>query len=205
MAIIMNHVKSIKYQDIMKKTIELFIRHGIKRVTVEQICKTSGVSKMTFYKYFRNKTELIQRIITEMKNEAYIHFHNIMTQDIPFHEKAKWRIKYKLEKIREYGDLFLYELREIPELQPFLLEMNREDINEILEFVKRGQEEGTIHEHIKPEFYQFLLEKLSLMMEDEKLKGIFSDTGQRFEELINVLFYGVFKKQGGPIHKKRSN
>jgi AcrR family transcriptional regulator len=201
----MNHEKSTKYQNIMQKAKELFIRHGIKRVTVDEICKTSDVSKMTFYKFFRNKTELIKRIITEMKNEAYAHFDSIMSKDIPFHEKAKWRIKYKLEKIREYGDLFLYELREIPDLQPFLIEMNKEDINEILEFVKRGQEEGAIHENIKPEFYQFLLEQLGFMMEDERLKEIFPDTGQRFEELINVLFYGVFKKQGGIIHKKRSN
>ena len=44
-----------KYQDILKTAHDLFWKFGIRRVTIEEICREANVSKMTFYKYFRNK------------------------------------------------------------------------------------------------------------------------------------------------------
>ena len=40
----------------------LFIKHGMRRVTVEEICRQAGVSKPTFYKYFQNKAALARAI-----------------------------------------------------------------------------------------------------------------------------------------------
>ena len=47
-----------KYDDIMSTGKDLFWKYGIRRVTVEEICEKSNVSKMTFYKYFPNKETL---------------------------------------------------------------------------------------------------------------------------------------------------
>ena len=52
-----NNISSKKYQDIKKKGKELFWKYGTKRVTVEEICREAGVSKMTYYKFFKNKNE----------------------------------------------------------------------------------------------------------------------------------------------------
>ncbi len=41
----------------------LFWKFGFTKVTVEEICQSAGVSKMTFYRYFENKTELAKRIL----------------------------------------------------------------------------------------------------------------------------------------------
>ena len=191
----MTHAKPNKYQNIMQKAKELFIRHGIRRVTVEEICKKSGVSKMTYYKFFRNKIELVKQILIEMMDEGFKFTDSVMAQDIPFQEKARQNIRYKIDLIREYGDYFFQELMEIPELQSFLVEMNRVNINKILEIFKQGQREKAIRENIKPEFYQFLLEQLQLLSENDKLKAIFPDMGERVEELISILFYGIFKRE----------
>ena len=51
-----NHNKKI--QQLVTTAQELFMRHGIRRVTVEEICSEANISKMTFYKYFKNKIEL---------------------------------------------------------------------------------------------------------------------------------------------------
>ena len=47
-----------KYLDIFKTAKDLFWKYGIKRVSIEEICKEAKVSKMTFYKFFPNKIEL---------------------------------------------------------------------------------------------------------------------------------------------------
>ncbi len=68
----MKFVDNPKYNQIIETASELFVRFGIKRVTVEEICKTSGVSKMTFYKFFRNKNEVVEKILDEMIGHARI-------------------------------------------------------------------------------------------------------------------------------------
>ena len=59
-------IVSKKYKDIMSTGKDLFWKYGMKRVTVEEICKEANVSKMTFYKYFGNKYELALAIIKSM-------------------------------------------------------------------------------------------------------------------------------------------
>lgn len=49
--------QNIKQQFILSAGKELFWKHGVKRVTVEEICVQASVSKMTFYKFFMNKRE----------------------------------------------------------------------------------------------------------------------------------------------------
>ena len=45
-------IKSAKSKLIVETATDLFMRYGVKRVTVEEICQTAKISKMTFYKYF---------------------------------------------------------------------------------------------------------------------------------------------------------
>ncbi|MBN2040909.1 MAG: TetR/AcrR family transcriptional regulator [Spirochaetes bacterium] len=188
-----NNIKSIKYRQIIETGTKLFIRHGIKRITVEEICEEAGVSKMTFYKFFANKLELVKQIVTGMMDEGFKFVDNIMAQDIPYEEKVRQNIKHKIEGIRKYGDLFFEEFLRIPELQPYIAEMNSNAVKKIIEIFNTGKAEGAIREDITPEFYQYLLGHLSIMGNDDNLKKVFPDMGHRIETLIDVLFHGVFK------------
>ena len=49
---------SSKSLDILNTARQLFWKHGIRRVSVEEVCREAGVSKMTFYRSFPNKIEL---------------------------------------------------------------------------------------------------------------------------------------------------
>ncbi len=183
-----------KYQQIIKTATDLFILHGIKRVTIEEICKSANVSKMTFYKFFRNKIELLKQVYIAATDEGYRVSDNIMAQDIPYEERLKQLIKYKIEIIRKWGGQFVDDLLEIPELQPFIQEMIRRNLNKTLEIFNQGRKEGAIQENITPDFFQFLIDHMVIMRDNEKLKNIFPDISQRIEVLINSLFYGVLKQ-----------
>ena len=51
-----------KEQDILIAGKKLFFKYGLKKVTIEEICAEANVSKMTFYKYFPNKTALVKKV-----------------------------------------------------------------------------------------------------------------------------------------------
>ena len=180
-----NNVSSPKYQQIIETGTKLFIRHGIKRVTVEEICEESGVSKMTYYKFFKNKLELVIQIVNDMMDEGFKFTDNVMSQDIPYEEKVRQNIKYKIEGIRKYGDLFFEDFLRIPELQSYITEMRTSAVKKILEIFNIGKAEGAI------------LGYINIMGDDDNLKKIFPDMGERVEILIDVLFHGVLKNKSG--------
>ena len=51
---------------ILEKSNELFLNLGFKSVTMDEIAASLGVSKKTIYKYFKNKTELIDTVTHRM-------------------------------------------------------------------------------------------------------------------------------------------
>ena len=47
---------------------ELFLGLGFKSVTMDDIANKLGVSKKTIYKYFKNKTELVDAVTNHIFN-----------------------------------------------------------------------------------------------------------------------------------------
>ena len=53
-------------EKILEKSKELFLNLGFKSVTMDEIANSLGVSKKTIYKYFKNKTELVDAVTLYM-------------------------------------------------------------------------------------------------------------------------------------------
>ena len=54
---------SVKHKKLIQTGKALFFKYGIKKVSVAEICKEAGVSKMTFYKHYANKGELAKEFL----------------------------------------------------------------------------------------------------------------------------------------------
>ncbi len=194
----MNDRSNKKYHQLVVTAKELFTRHGIKRVSIDEICKVSNVSKMTFYKYFENKIELVKEVLEQDFTEGFKSIDAIMAQKSPFHEKMVQIMKYKIEKAKEYGDLFLSEVNTLPELIAFLDKMNMEKRRYTMDVFTEGQKEGAIRKDIRPEFYQYLLRQLNVMAQEEQLISIFPTLDERIKELIKLVLYGILDKENEP-------
>lgn len=48
---------------ILKNTGVLYLRYGIKNLTMDNVAQELGISKKTLYQYFKNKADLIARVI----------------------------------------------------------------------------------------------------------------------------------------------
>ena len=76
-----------KFQDIVATAKTLFWKYGIKRVTIEELCKEASVSKMTFYRFFKNKEALAEYLLVNVMNEWHAQYRAIMKQKSPFSSK----------------------------------------------------------------------------------------------------------------------
>jgi AcrR family transcriptional regulator len=56
---------------LVEAALQLFYQEGINRVGVEQIIKTAGVARMTFYRHFPSKTDLIEAVLQERSEQLW--------------------------------------------------------------------------------------------------------------------------------------
>ena len=110
--------QSPKFKQIVKTAQELFYKYGIKRISVEEICSTALVSKMTFYKYFPNKIELAKHIFSELLEENEKKYDNIMAKKCSFTEKVDQIVNLKLDSMNSMSnDLIKEVLTANPEIE----------------------------------------------------------------------------------------
>ncbi len=67
-------------EKILKKSLELFFRLGIKRVTMDEIAKELGMSKKTIYQFYKEKDDIVNQLCElemckheQELNEVYKH------------------------------------------------------------------------------------------------------------------------------------
>ncbi len=57
-------MKSIILEKILRSSLELFVKKGIREISVHDIVKSANISTRTFYRYFKSKEMVIDYIIT---------------------------------------------------------------------------------------------------------------------------------------------
>ena len=193
----MNISDNQKYNQIITTSKELFWKYGIKRVTIEEICREAGVSKMTFYKHLKNKDELVKHIIDNILEKAMMKYREIMEQDIPFTEKTRQTISLKMELTEEMSPEFFedYFLHADPELSGYLNNKMAESIRMIMKDYIRAQQRGEIRGDIRPEFILYFLNHMTEMAKDEQLLALYNNPGDLVRELINFFFYGIIERK----------
>lgn len=193
----MEAIDNPKLQQIYSTARSLFWKFGLKRVSVEEICREAGVSKMTFYKHFKNKSELFIAVYNKVAEEALGKYHQIMNQNIPFTDKVKQTIQLKMEQTNEVSrelldDLFKNGDTEI--INYFVLKRN-ETIQMILNDYIKAQKNGDIRQDINPKFILYFLNHMFDMAADEKLIALYENTQDLIMELTSFFFYGIIPPQ----------
>src|SRR4030043_966501 len=103
------NIQNRKYAALLKTAQDLFWKHGFRRVSVEEICRKAGVSKMTFYRFFPNKLELAKTVFDRVTEEGLEQFRNIMAENTTPSEKMKKLIQMKLEGTHDISKEFLVD------------------------------------------------------------------------------------------------
>ena len=182
-----------KYQAIFKTGKDLFWKYGLKRVTIEEICRESGVSKMTFYKFFTNKKELAKHILDEVYEDAFKKFEKLVNSSIPFPKKLEQMFIMKLEGMNNVSMEFIKDIYIDPEsgLTNHIEAHRQKSMEVIIGFYKTAQDKGSIRKDIKIEFIMAFSNQILKMMEDEHLMSLYKQPQDFIMESMNFLFYGI--------------
>lgn len=179
--------RSEKREQIVHTAKRLFSRYGSKRVTVEEICREAGASKMTFYKYFPNKVELVRCIRDEWVTDGFRKFDEINAMDISFPEKINLMTRWKVAFTSRINAKFILELVSIDDVMD---KARRRFLDNIVD----AQRNGDIRSDINPEFLMLVVDKIYELVKEDHWKSIFSDFSQFQEQVRTLIFFGLLTR-----------
>jgi len=189
-----------KRDQILRTGKDLFWKFGFKRVTVEEICKEAGVSKMTYYKFFPNKIELVKTVMNGVLQESLEKYREISESNIPYPEKVVQMIQLKREQVHTMSSEFFrdYVQSDDQELISFLNKLSQENLQMLTNDFKKAQEDGDIRIDLKVEFIMYIMNHLVEMAQEDALLNMYDEPQDLVMEITNFLFYGILNRD---VHK----
>jgi len=187
------NLENKKCKDILREAKTLFWKFGIKRVSVQEICKEAKVSKMTFYKFFDNKVDLAKTILDLVFDKSIKEYNDLMAQDIPFPEKVQKTLLMKFRNSQDISQEFIMDIYKNEELGlvAYVTERGEEVMKGVIDDYRQAQKDGFVRADVKMEFIVYHLRKMREMILDEELIAMYKNPQEMTMALTSFFFYGV--------------
>lgn len=177
----------------------LFMRFGIKSVSMEEIAKHAGVSKKTLYKVIPTKNKLVLRIITHFIQQEKKKIETILNQNNDAIKEIVLIARNLVMLLKKTKPTLMYDLRKYHFDCWLLAEDLR--VNFIRNLVKRnienGIKSGLYRQNLNPDIISKLYVNASNIMNDE---SIFSsdeyNPAELFKHFIIYHIYGTATPDG---------
>ncbi len=180
-----------KHLQLIESAQDLFCNHGVRRVTIEEICRTANISKMTFYKYFSDKWDIARAVLDYLINAGLTMYCELIKEPIPFAQKVERILMISTSRVHAIGSAFLDDLMKPDSpLHAYFMEQQKKVSELSIEFLQSAQKEGLIHKNIQMPVALFMLTRLSELLNHPEFIQIMPDIEQRTAEIATLFFYG---------------
>lgn len=183
---------------------QLFLRHGVRRTRVEEICRAAGVSKRTFYLRFRNREDLATRVLDLLVNESQRRIEAILAAEMPIEDKVRAIIAAKSHLAAEASEELYHELMTDDSALGELARQRQRDWDErVRRFYREAQARGQIRQDIDVDLLMFMLVRAREIIDDPSLLAIEPDFSRRVESVLKLFFYGIVPRPAAPARGTR--
>ncbi len=186
-------------EKILKTSLELFFKFGIKRVTMDDIAKELGMSKKTIYQYYKEKDDIVNQLCEIEMSKNQKKFDEVFSQSKdPIHEIMLISANMK-EMMQHINPIFFLDLQKFHPKAFIQFQVFKENcaFKDILRNIKKGKEEGYYKADIDEEFAaRYRLAQIDMLM----FGGYFSFDKLSFskshELVLDMFVYGICTLKG---------
>ncbi|WP_336518527.1 TetR/AcrR family transcriptional regulator [Pollutibacter soli] len=171
----------------------LFWKFGLRKVSVEDICKKADISRMTFYRYYTNKTELAKHVFDTSVNAANEKFRIILSASSTAEEFLKNMIDLKSEGTRGISEEFIQDFygNPGPELRAYVNQRTQEEWKLIKSEFKKAKNRKLIRDDVNIDFLIQLILSYGSLVSNEAFTKIFRKPGDLIKEFTKMIAYGI--------------
>ena len=156
-----------KLDHILLQARSIFMRYGLKSVTMDDVCRELGMSKKTLYQFVCDKQDLVKRTVEREVNENHAIIQGIVEQKLNAIDEL-FEITVKMaEKLKHLNPSVAFDMQKYyPESWAMMVEYRSNFMVEaIYKNTVRGQEQGLFlkdfDSRIVARFYTLKLEFLA--------------------------------------------
>lgn len=177
-------------QLIIEAATDLFQETGFKKASVEKICERACVSKMSFYRSFKDKVDLIIAVFRPFVERELAWAEALLRGQSSFRTKLDALFKRRQENLHAAFTTLFLEIypTENTQLCAFADDMQLRIDTLNLRFFKQGQDEAVISRNIKPAVFLLLIKNRNELLFNPELIVIVPKLEERFV-IVNELFY----------------
>jgi len=131
-------------ENILSLVSELYLKFGVKSVTMDDVSRHLGMSKKTLYQYVKDKNELVKMFVNfELEKNKHL-FESVLMQNLNSIEELFEINKFIRKLIASYNPALEYDLEKYyPTLYTEMLKIRRERAYfTLLRNIEKGKEEG---------------------------------------------------------------
>lgn len=154
----------IDNQKIIEKTYQLYLKYGIKSVSVNEISAMLGISKKTLYLHIRSRNELLEQVVDHGKHKFLAGLRQAIDNEAEVLPQLVQFFRYVIKSIRKTNPSFLLDLKKVSPVQYQKVENLRSDhlYRLIRPIIERGVEQGLFRPNLDIRFvYLNLISKMS--------------------------------------------
>jgi len=188
-----------KKLEILHNASMIFMRYGIKSVTMDDVARELGVSKKTIYLYFKDKNDLVTEIIKAKTQEDKSECVDVKSDSENAIAEMFAISKMVIAKISSMNPSVFYDLQKYhPKAWQLMNEHRWEFVyKSFLDNVNRGIEEGIYRNDINPE----IVARMNVSMADMIFNGTTFPLEQFkydtvFEEIFRFQIHGMANEKG---------
>lgn len=189
--------------DVVKKVLNaaerLFMRFGVRSVSMDDVARETSISKKTLYQCFRDKDDLVRRTLSTHLDTMQVKIESVMASIEDPIEQLEAIAGFVLEHNKEINPSLLYDLRKYHPESFHLFSESREKVfrKQIRENLDRGVAMGLYRSDLNIDIVSRLyLGNVSNLLNPE----VFPDPEPRFEaryrELIRYHLHGIASAKG---------
>ncbi|UKN01949.1 TetR/AcrR family transcriptional regulator [Paracrocinitomix mangrovi] len=194
-----------KKNEILMKASEVYMRFGIKSVTMDDMARQLGVSKKTLYQFVKDKNDLVEQCVKLQHTEE----HSMMDEIVRSTDNA-------IEQILKMSRLIIGILNEIHPSIFFDLEKYHPSAMQMMqchkdEFVggkiegnlKLGIEQGLYRENINPKVIAAIyVSMIDFVLGGESMKDVQLKRDEVYSEMFRYHIRGIASEKGLKVLKE---
>ncbi|MEM9884758.1 MAG: TetR/AcrR family transcriptional regulator [Bacteroidota bacterium] len=175
-------------EQIIEQAGALFLRYGIRSVSMDDIAGKLGMSKKTLYQYFEAKSDLIQHVTISYIQKDLEIFGAIRDSADNAVEELMNFAQYLMETIRQVSPTVMYDLQKYYKNSWCKMqEVHNEYVyNSIKDNIERGQKQGLYRSEINADIASRIYVEASHVVMDE---DVFPMKKYKKEEIVKEFIH----------------
>jgi len=192
-------------ENILEKVATLYMKYGVKSITMDDVARELGISKKTLYQYVENKNELVEKVVDYVIKLKECSFLNIAKKEMNAVEKLLEVNMHIIKEMKDYNPATEYDLKKYyPESYAKMHSIRKERMYQsILENIKKGKEEGLYRKELKEEIIARLqVSRFINMHEDDLFIKKDLERSEYIHELFIYHIRGIANEKGLEVLEK---